>query len=152
MISCDLCPFRFLGDVVCMQCPTGYRINFDPDRHSDVGQTLSITMIFAMSSLRIDGRLRCNTSNFEQETDLNITVVPDKREVNGQFFDTLRYQMTDSTCMRCKQEALRFYLEFPDTCPHCHKIGLRKHVCLGPLLTKSKTTPQTSVANKDALS
>lgn len=88
MISCDLCRFRFLGDVVCMQCPTGYRINFDPDRHPDVGQTLSITMIFAMSSLRIDGRL----------------------------------------------------------------LGLRKHVSLGPLLTKSKTTPQTSVANRDVLS
>lgn len=141
MISCDLCPFGFRGDVVCMHCPTGYRINLDPDRYPEAGQTLSITMIFAMSSQRIDGRIRCNTSTFEQETDLTITVVPDKRDVNGHLVVSLHYQMNDSTCIRCNEKALRFYLEHPDTCPNCHKIGLRKHVSLGPIQTKGNDRP-----------
>ena len=134
MISCDLCPFGFLGDIVCMNCPTGYRINFDPGHHPGVGQTFSITMIFHMTSERIDGIIRCKTFTDEQETSLMITAVPDKREMNGQIFDSIRYQMNETTCVRCKQDELKFYLQNPDFCPNCQKCGLRKLLILGPIL------------------
>ena len=134
MISCDRCPFAFPGDIVCLNCPTGYRINFDAGHHPGVGQTFSVTLVFHMTSERIAGKIRCNTFTDERETSLSVTVVSAKEEFNGRVFDTIRYQMSGATCVRCHEDKLRFYLERPDRCPHCQAIGLRKSVTFGPIL------------------
>jgi len=134
MISCDRCPFGFSGDIVCMHCPTGYRINFDPGHHPAVGHTFPVTKMFHMSSETIDGKVRCSTFTEEQTTNLTVMAISNKHKTNGEVFETIRYQLNILTCVRCNRDELKFYLERPDTCPRCLKKGLRKHEYLGPIL------------------
>lgn len=134
MISCAYCPFGFGGDIVCMNCPTGYRINFVPGRQAAVGQTFSVTKVFHMSTRRIDGKIRCETFTEEQHTRLAITMVAETCGVKGRVFESFRYQLSDSTCVRCGCPSLKFYLKDGDRCPSCGRNGLGRDVVLGPLL------------------
>ena len=138
MISCKYCLFRFDGDIVCMNCATGYKIKFDPGHHPGVGQTFPIVKMYHMTTSRIDGKIRCKVFTDEETTDLTITVAAKLIDFGGETHTGLHYPTDELTCPRCEQRRMQFYLEKPDVCPQCHKRGLHKHVTFGPILLPPK--------------
>ena len=126
-ISCKKCPFAFPGDVVCLSCATGFRLERSGSRHL-LGERERLVKVFSMQTERIDGKVHCQVSSVCEPTDLYVTVVSRPFASHGLEGEVPHVPVEEFACPCCGEHGLRHNFNNPERCPQCGSQSLYRSV------------------------
>ena len=130
VISCKRCPYSFQGDIVCMNCDTGYAIQMPPEIVEEQ-QHARLIKIYRMETERIKSKIRCKMHNLNQLTEVVVPFETETTENYGHKIETYRFLMDNLQCPDCSEQMLKYDFDEPDTCPSCGKNALSKSLIWG---------------------
>lgn len=129
-IDCNRCPFGFVGDLVCLDCPTGYEI-VRMNRLSRDGDILNVRKHFYMSVVRTKRTRRCITDSTLVLSEVQIEVRKRVAYVAGSEMELTTFSQIGRRCVQCGRDSVVFEVPPDAKCPMCERGELQKGFC-GP--------------------